>query len=614
VKKRMAAVAVTAALAVTAGLAGCTPDSTVVHGSTVTVAVSTPFTSANASTSFGRSSPTNADIAYLTGTGFGYYDDHYALIEDPSFGTAEIVGTDPFTVRYTVADGVTWSDGVPVDAADLLLAWAANSGSLNTPGFEDGDYIDPATGQYTDDFPDDVVFFDGTIGNGLELATATPRIVEDRSLEVTYDEVFPNWRLALAPGVPAHVVAEHALHLDAGDPDDPDDRMAAAMSAKAAMVTALVAGDQTALPAVSRFWNSAYNLTAIPADESLLVASGPYRVTAVAENESVTLTANPEYRGDRLPTYETIVLRFSPDPLETVALLASHQVDIVTPQPSADVLRALVDVGDVTVTAGSEGTFEHLDLQFADSRSGVFGDERVRKAFLLVVPRQQIVDDLIAPLQEDAGLLDSFTLRPGAEGYAETIARNGSRDYAETDVDAATALLAEAGVEKPRVCILYDPANPRRVAEFTLIRTSAARAGFVVTDCSNTGWQGLLGVAGAYDAALFAWDTTRLGPAAASAVFESDSALANFNRYDNPKVDALISQLGPAEDAAEVTRLLTGIDAELWADAYGLPLFAYPTVTAVSADVTGVTRSPLGRGVFWDAWEWAPAAGSPSPN
>jgi peptide/nickel transport system substrate-binding protein len=181
-------------------------------------------------------------------------------------------------------------------------------------------------------------------------------------------------------------------------------------------------------------------------------------------------------------------------------------------------------------------------------------------------------------------------------------------------VDAATALLAEAGVEKPRVCILYDPANPRRVAEFTLIRTSAARAGFVVTDCSNTGWQGLLGVAGAYDAALFAWDTTRLGPAAASAVFESDSALANFNRYDNPKVDALISQLGPAEDAAEVTRLLTGIDAELWADAYGLPLFAYPTVTAVSADVTGVTRSPLGRGVFWDAWEWAPAAGSPSPN
>lgn len=603
------AFAVTAAL-----LAACTPTTTVVEGSTVTVAVSTPYTSANSSTSFGRSSATNLDVGYLTGTGFGYYDDHYALIEDPSFGTAEIIDESPFTVRYTIADGVTWSDGVPVDASDLLLAWAANSGSLNTPGFTDDDYIDPSTGRYTDDFPDDVVFFDGTIGNGLELATAAPRIVEDRTLDVTYDGFFSNWRLALAPGVPAHVVAEHTLVAGPDDDADDEDRLDAAMSAKAALVTALVAGDQAELPAVSRFWNDAYNLTGLPEDASLLVSSGPYRVSAVTENESVTLTANPEYQGDRLPTYETITLRFSPDPLETVQLLAGHQVDIVTPQPSGDVLRALVDVDDVTVTAGSEGTFEHLDLQFADSRSGTFDDARVRKAFLLVVPRQQIVDDLIAPLQEDAGLLDSFTLRPGADGYADTIAENGSREYAETDVDAAVTLLAQAGAVDPRVCILYDPANPRRVAEFTLIRTSAARAGFQVTDCSNNGWQGLLGVGGTYDAALFAWDTTRLGPAAASAVFRSDSKLANFNRYSNPAVDALIEEVGAADDNAEVTRLLSEIDAELWADAYGLPLFAYPTVTAVSAGVTGVTRSPLGRGVFWDAWDWAPATESSPPR
>jgi peptide/nickel transport system substrate-binding protein len=521
------------------------------------------------------------------------------------------VDDSPFTVRYSVADDVTWSDGVPVDAADLLLAWAANSGSLNTPGFEDDDYVDSSTGRYTEDFPRDVVFFDGTIGNGLELATEPPRIVADRAIEVVYDAYFSNWRLALAPAVAAHVVAEQTLRLDPAGDGDPID---AAMSAKAALVTALVGRDQTVLPAVSRFWNNAYNLTGLPDDPSLLVSSGPYTITGVTENESVTLTANPEYHGDREPTYETITLRVSPDPLETVDLLARHEVDIVTPQPTEDVLRALVAVEGVTVTAGSEGTFEHLDLQFADSRSGLFDDEWVRKAFLLVVPRQQIVDDLIAPLQEDAGLLDSFTLRPGAEGYAETISENGSRAYAKTDVDAAVALLADAGVVDPRVCILYDPANPRRVAEFTLIRTSAARAGFQVADCSNTDWQGLLGVAGAYDAALFAWDTTRLGPAAASAVFRSDSKQANFNRYSNPAVDALIGQVGASDDDAEVTRLLAEIDEKLWADAYGLPLFAYPTVTAVSSRVTGVTRSPLGRGVFWNAWDWAPAVETDAPR
>ncbi|MCU1418155.1 MAG: transporter family substrate-binding protein [Schumannella sp.] len=613
-KKRILAVAT--ALVVTAtALSACTPTTTIVPGSTVRVAVATALTSVNASTSFGRSSPTNADVAYLTGTGFGYYDAGYARVDDTSFGSAEIVDESPFTVRYTIADGVTWSDGVPVDAADLLLSWAANSGSVNTPGFDDSAFVDPATGQYTDDFPDEAVFFDGTIGNGLELATTTPTIVEDRSLEVVYDSYFSNWRLALQPGVAAHVVAERALGLPDGTGDAGGDQKSldAAMAAKAALVSAVVGRDQGALARLSRFWNSSYNLTALPGDPSLLVASGPYRLTGI-DADTVTLTANPAYHGDRRPTYETIELRVSPDPQEAVDLLAKHEVDIVTPQPSEDVLAALVGVDDVTVTAGSEGTFEHLDLQQANSRSGVFDDQRVREAFLDVVPRQQILDELITPLQEDAGLLDSFLLRPGAAGYTEAIADNGSREYAETDVDKAVALLAEAGVAKPRVCILYDPANPRRVAEFTLIRTSAARAGFRVTDCSNPDWEGLLGVADSYDAALFAWDTTRLGPAAASAVFKTGSKLANFNGFSDPEVDKLIAQVEASDDDAEVTKLLTEIDGKIWADAYGVPLYAYPTVTAVASSVTGVTRSPLGRGVFWDAWKWAPAAESPSPG
>ena len=60
--------------------------------------------------------------------------------------------------------------------------------------------------------------------------------------------------------------------------------------------------------------------------------------------------------------------------------------------------------------------------------------------------------------------------------------------------------------------------------------------------------------------------------------------------------------------------MLTEIDQKVWADAYGVPLYAYPTLTAVSASVSGVTRSPLGRGVFWDAWTWAPAAETAAPR
>lgn len=583
-----------------ATLAACT-TSTVVEGSEVTVAVSEPFTSLNPSTSYGRSSSTNADVAWLTGSVFASYDDAYRLVEDTSFGTAEIVTEEPLTVRYRVSADARWSDGTVVDAADLLLSWVANSGALNTPGFDDSAYVDADTGRYTEDFPEDVVFFDGTRGGGIEHATEIPEVVDDRTLIVAYDEYVPSWRTALAPGIPAHVLQTIATGRDYED----------AGSAKQDLAAAILAKDEDELGALARTWNDAYNLDEragdnTPEDATLLLSSGPYAVTAIDE-DGVTLDANPEYRGDRRPTIETIHVRYSPDPLETARLLEAGEVDIASPEPTEEVAAALLDIPGLSVVAGTDGRFEHLDLQFAGGRTGVFADERVREAFLHVVPRQRILDELVVPVQPDAVLLDSFLLRPGADGYAESVAGNGSQDYARADVDAATELLAEAGVTAPTVCVLYDPSSPRRVAEFAALRDSAARAGFVVTDCSSPDWLGLLGVAGAYDAALFAWDTTRLGPGAAGAIFRSDADLANFSHYSNPEVDALVDELARSDDPADQARLAADIDAHLWADAYGAPLYAYPTLTAVRDTVVNVTRSPLARGVFWNAHEWAPA-------
>lgn len=583
-------------IAVAASASGCA-TSTVVVGSTVTVAVDQPFTSLNPATSLGRSSSTNADVAALTGAAFFSDDDAYGLLADPSFGTAQIVASDPLTVRYTIAADATWSDGTPIDAADLVLAWAADSGALNTPDFDDEPYVDPETGRYTDDFPDDVVYFDGRIGAGLERATQTPLFdQDDRTLVVHFDAWLPGWRTALAPTVPAHVLQEQASGRDYED----------AALAKEDLVATILTRDPVALAALSRTWNDAWNLEGRPVDDALLVSAGPYQVAGF-DNGGVTLTANPSYRGSRRPTIQTLRIRYSPDPLETVGLLTDGAVDVATFTPDAALVDALRGIDGVTLTASSQARFEHLDLQMADSRTGAFADARVRQAFLHVVPRQQILDEQVARLHPDAALLDSFTLLPGAPGYHDAIVENGSQVFGSVDVAAAVDLLAQAGAPTPTVCILFDPASERRRAEFDAIRDSAARAGFRVTDCSSPDWQGLLGVAGAYDAALFAWDTTRLGPGAVGAIYRTDSALANFSRYSNPEVDTLLDAFERAESVDERAEIATRIDARLWADAYGAPLYAYPTLTAVSERVAGVSRSPTARGVFWNAWDWQPA-------
>lgn len=603
VKPALGLLAVVAAAALL--LSGCTGTSPLVKGSTVSVAVADPFTSINPATSYGRQSATNADVAYLTGTGFGYADDAYRTVDDTSFGSATVVSRDPLTVTYTVSADARWSDGAPVTAADLLLAWAANSGALNTPKFDDTPYVDPATGRYVRPFPAGTVWFDGAVGAGLEKVVRTPQLGSDgRSITLQFSAFTPQWKTVLAPGLPAHVVVRDALQLPASVTDAEVGKR---------FVEAVQGGDAASLGRIARAWDDAYNTTATPSDRDRLVASGPYRIASISPKR-VVLEANPEYRGSRAPAVQRIVLTVIPDPLEQAKALAAGTVDIASPTPTVPVVKALVDVPGATVTPGSQAVFEHLDLQVAGSRTGVFATQKVRRAFLDVVPRQQIVDRLVAPVQQGAAVLDSFTLRPGADGYDAAIARNGSAAYSSTHPDAARALLTQAGVANPEVCILYDPANPRRAAEFRLIQQSAGRVGFRVTDCSSPNWSDQLGVPGAYDAALFAWDTTRLGPTAVGAVYRTGSALANFTGYSDPQTDAIVDALGATDQPATQTKLLTQLDARLWAAACGAPLFAYPTVTAVDGSVTGVTRSPQQFGVFWNAWSWTPATPSAAPT
>ena len=593
--RRLASIAAVAAVALV--LAGCTGyDSRVVDGSTVSVGSDQSFFSYNAATSYGAT-PANGNIVYATNSGFNYYDNTPKLVTDESFGHYTKISDDPLIVQYTIADGVKWSDGTPVDAADLLLNWAALSGALNDPDFDKSAYVDPDTGKFTDDFPSDVVYFDSGADpshpSGLGLVSQLPVVSDDlKSITMRYDKPFADWELAFtSAGLPAHVVAEHAL----GMKDD--------QKAKDAVLTAIKSGDKTALAKLSAFWNTGFNVDGMPSDPDLLVGNGPYVISDFVAGESVTLTANPEYTGARMPSLEKIVVRVIPDPLAAVQALFNGSVQVIVPQATEDVAKALATV-DKTVVSTAGGSFEHLDLQFDESKNGTFANPLVREAFLKTVPRAQIVSTLVEGLQEDATTRDSQIFMPGSDDYQDSVADNGSAEYAEVDIEGAKALLAEAGVTAPQVCILYAPSNPRRVSEFALIQTSAALAGITVTDCSSPDWRELLGSAGAYDAALYGWQPSNVGVSAAIEAF-STNGRTNLSHYSNEKVDALLTTLSTTFDPGKQADIGKQVDALLWADAYGMPLYQYPSLYAYDqAAVSGISWSVLSPTIFWNVWDW----------
>lgn len=543
----------------------------------------------------------NANVLYFMQSGFNYYDGDLNLVPDESFGTYEKTSDDPLTVTYTVNEGVNWSDGTPVSAADLLLAWGALSGNFNTVEEE----VDPETGEVTN--PDEVeagVYFNFT-SDSVGLIEEFPEISEDgKSITFVYTKPFGDWEVNLGIGVPAHVTAMHALEID--DPAE----------ATQALIDAFQNNDAAALGPISQFWNTGYQFgDTLPEDESLYLSSGPYVMVDFVKDQYLTLEKNPDYTGDMVPSIDQVTFRYNEDPMAMVQALANGEMNLISPQSTADVLAAVEGLGEgFDFTTAEEAVYEHVDM--AVNNGGPFdpatygGDaevaKKVRQAFLHLIPRNEIVEKLIQPLNPEAVVRNSFTAITGSPMYDGIVEANGMADiYAEVDVEAATALIEEAGVETPiDVRMLFAKSNVRRQNEFVLIQDSANSSGlFNVIDASSDEWGSLLSDTSVYDAALFGWQST------STAVTESDANFRtgggnNFYGYSNPEVDALYDELQVATETEEQQSILEQIEKILVDDAFGLTIFQFPSVTAWSSNLSGVDPIAISPTILWNFWEW----------
>lgn len=604
--------AAAAALAVSA----CTPpdeggdtgtggdDSGIQTDTAVTVGWNQPFYEYNTSSATGNATA-NANILYLIQESFNYYDPELNLVQNEDFGTYEVINEDPLTVEYTFADDNKWSDGTPVDAVDLLLQWGATSGHFNTIGDEEIEYDDEGNVTNQDEV-DSNVYFNGTsatvgyIGD-VELSE------DNKTLTATYDVNYADWEVNLTgAAVPAHVVAMHAL-----DIEDPAE-------AKQAIKDAFENEDTEALAAISKFWNEGFAFgDSLPEDKSLYLSNGAYELVEMVAGQYVTLQAREDFTGAHAASVERITVRYNEDPMQQVLALENGEIDVMAPQATADLVEALNGLGDgYTVLTGVDGTYEHVDLQFTNG--GPFdpetygGDEetalKVRQAFLKLIPRQEIVDKLIKPLNPEAEVRQSYNVVPGSPMYDGVVAANGQAEAfpLENDVAGAEALMEEAGVETPvDVRILFGASNARRQQEYAIMAEAFNQSGlFNLVDASSDDWGSMLDSAtDQYDAALFGWQSTSTAVTAGNANYGTGQ-LNNFYGYSNPEVDELQDQLSVETDPAEQERLLGEIEAHLVNDAFGVTIFQFPSVTAYRNTVTGIDPITISPTVFYGFWNW----------
>ena len=550
-----------------------------VNGGTLTVAEVNQFSSFNMSTANGNSD-INAKIELATRSNFNFIDADLKVQKDTSFGTYEVTSQNPLTVKYTVKEGVKWSDGVQVGGADLLLAWAVYSGYYNS-GTAGADGKVTTGTNYFD-------YAGTTTGLGL---TALPVFGSDgRSLTLVYSKPYADWEISFGVDQPAHVVAAHAGLKD-------EQALIDLFKATPKGDPAKPAPADPALKKVADFYNTGFDSTTLPTDPSLYLADGPYIVSGVQENQSVTLTKNPKYTGDHTGKLDSIIMRTIPDAQAQIQALHNGEVDVVSPQSSADTLAALKKVQGVTVQQGDQLSYDHLDINF----SGVFADANVRDAFMKTVPRKAILDAIITPQKSDAQVLNSQIFVPANAGYTDSVKGNGSSAYGDPDIAGAKKLLAG---QTPTVRILYNKNNPNRVDEFTLISQSATQAGFKIVDVGDPAWSNLLG-GGTYDASLFGWISPGVGVSGVPQIFGTGQQ-SNYNGFSDPAADKLMDQLITTTDTAKQVSLEQQVDKAIFDAKYGLPLFQSVGVVAFSGRVQGLGKYQANQyGVWWNFWDWS---------
>ena len=616
-KRLGAAVAAVAASALV--LSGCAaPDRepAIVAGSNVNASWNDPFFAYNSNTSATNAS-SNAVIISTANDGFFHYDPTPAQVMDESFGKVEKLSDDPLTVKYTVNDDVKWSDGTPMDGADLLILWAAatttRSGDIPQPEYdEEGnvtnqDAIDAASAKAPNwgTYP--------TPDVGLDLVKAVPT-VEGKSMTLVYDQPYTDWQY-VGDDTQLNISAHGTMQLAFPGKYDDD-----AQAAKDAFVKAVQDDDQATLIEFANQFRDGYSYTSMPSEPQKTLSNGPYVITNLVENQYVTLTARDDYTWGPKPHYETITVKFIADPQAQVDAINNGDVDVAAGQPTVDLLQQLEGMSGVQHASSLEGVYEHVDLQ--TTNGGVFdpatygGDAEkaklVRQAFLLTIPRQEIVDKLIVPLAADATVRESNIFLPGSESYDKAVKESGIDFYNPADpaanIEKAKELLAQAGVTNPEVRFLTAQSNNRRQQELQLITTSAEQAGFKIVDASAADWSTVLSTqASAYDAALFGWASTSLAVGESCPNYQK-AGVNNYYGWSSDKIEELCTELAKTVDTKRQDEILIELEQIVYSEAWSVPIFQFPGVVAWSDKVSGVEPGFLSPSFFWNASSWTPAA------
>ena len=330
------------------------------------------------------------------------------------------------------------------------------------------------------------------------------------------------------------------------------------------------------------------------------VCNGPYMITEWTPSERIVLSKNPYYVGgwdSSKIVSDTITLLLLEDSSASYAAYNSGEAQLVKDVPTDEIpsLTRAEDGGDFYLDE-IMGTY-YISL---NDQEEPFTDVRVRKALSLAIDRDYVANTIMQGIYTPATAL----VGPGIvdeNGYFMDNANGGepyiSDDY-EANLEEAKSLLAEAGYPDgegfPTITYSANDAGYHiPVAEY--LQQAWGELG-ITMNIDKVEWSSFIPMrrAGDYDISRNGWSMDYNDPSNMLELFTTNNG-NNDGKYANPEFDQVIEDSRVADKTAHFEKLHEAEDI-LMNDAACIPVAYYNDFWLQSPSLKGTWHSPYG---YW---------------
>lgn len=173
-----------------------------------------------------------------------------------------------------------------------------------------------------------------------------------------------------------------------------------------------------------------------------LTGTGPWIVTEIVTDESMTLEPNPNYHGDQ-PKIDRVIVRQFADPQSMALAVQSGEIDIAWRILGAELANELGEIDGLNSVVVPSGPIRYLIINHVLEPTN---DPNVRKAIASVIDRDELSDVIFG------GAVDPLfsQVPPGFLGATEAF----EDLYGSPDLDAARAFLEASGYSEDNKLVL----------------------------------------------------------------------------------------------------------------------------------------------------------------